>query len=182
MTIFVTKSDVAMFFILIVMLFTEVFIGRLLSYTLYLRNREWYDKIARHIKGIPNPSIFAFVWVIIYILLVISMFIYYRNEVFPNIQGYAIDTISILFILNIMVNKSYTYILFESKKTVLACLFILFIIVSGIVIIIIFGINNKWVEFGLFVPYVIWSIYALYLNISFIYYENKIDIVSTIPK
>lgn len=180
-SIFIDKADVSMFFILVVMMFTDIFVGRF-NYAYYNTdhyNREWYTRISRRIYGMPPTYIFPIVWTLIYIMLIISLFIYYRNQTFPNTVSYAIDTISILFVLNIMANKMYTYFFFKLKKTIIAMFDILFIILTGLVIVIIFAINSKWVEFGLFLPYIIWSTYALYLNIAWIYYERTTNVIVT---
>ena len=104
-------------------------------------------------------------------MLLIGMFLYYRNEVFPN-TGYAIDTISTLFVLNIMTNKFTPYIFFQLKQTTLSLLMILFVIGSGIAIAVIFAINDKWVEFTLFLFYITWCCFLLYINSAWLYVET----------
>lgn len=157
------------------MLFTEFFTGQP-QITLNNKNKDWYNTISKRITLMPPNWIFGVIWPIIYILIWISLFILYRNTDFTDpTRNYMIDVITILFILNIITNKMWTFVFFRLRRLIIALIMLIFIILSSITILIIFGINQKWLEFGLFIIYPIWCSFALYLNISFVIISNKIN-------
>ena len=178
-TVFNDRSDVGIFFALVLMTFTEIFVG-VINTNRFTRNKEWYNAISIQIKGMPPPFLFPVIWSCIYILIVASIYTFYRNALFPN-TGYLIDTVTILFVLNILSNKFWVYVFFDARKTLGALLLVVFIVCSNIVIVILFGINNLWVEFGTFLPYVLWCFYAMYINIMWLYIEMYTLPVSTSP-
>jgi len=159
------------------MLFTDFFAGTIQMYQYgYFIRYTGYNGIANKIKGMPPKWLFSIIWIIIYIFLLISLFVYYRNVVFPDNTGYAIDTITIIITSNILSSKIWSYYFFYNKNTIMSILLILLVIISSIIIIIIFGINSNWVSFGTFIPYILWSIYLLYINSSWIYYQREYGI------
>lgn len=171
MTIFHDKSDVAIFFILAVILFTPLFVGNIQTY-INKDNEEWYNKISKRIKLMPPSIVFPIMWTIIYILIFIAMFMFFRKQNFPTDQGYVIDTVSVLFIFNIMANKIWSYVFFHRKETLNALLLTLFIIITAVVINIMFALSGKWIEFSLFLCYILWCCFALYINSVWLYIEK----------
>jgi translocator protein len=170
--VFNTLSDVTTLFILTVIVFTQIFYGSF-QMDYYEKNSKWYDRIAKKIIGMPPSWVFPIAWTIIYCLIVISLFIFYRNVDFsPSSRNYLIDAVSFLFLFNIMINKMWTYVFFQMKKTMIALIMIIVMIITGLSIIVLFGLNGKWVEFGTFLPYVLWCFYACYLNSAWVYYEK----------
>ena len=179
--IFQDKGDVAIFFALVIFTFTEFIVGTV-NLNIYTRHREWFHAVGEQIKGMPHPFLMPIVWVATYILIVLSMFSFYRNVVFPDATGYMIDAVTILFIYNIMAVKFWPYVFFEARRTTGAMLLILFVVASGIAIDVIFAVNAKWPEFGVFLPYVLWCCYLVYLNGAWIYVEqHTLPIKSTEP-
>lgn len=170
--IFQDKGDVAIFFGLGLMMFTELFYG-VIQMNLYNNpeNREWYNTISRKIKGMPRRIVFPIVWTALYIGIWIAMFLYYRNEAFPN-AGYMIDTITLLFIANVLLIKTWAFIFFSLRRTTISLVMIVFIIVLSVIMTVLFGVHELW---GSFVPFLLlslWCCYALYLNAAWVYVEK----------
>lgn len=170
--IFNDKGDVAIFFGLGLMMFTELFYG-VIQMNLYNNpeNRDWYRSIAKKIKGMPPRILFPIVWTLLYIGIWIAMFLYYRDEAYPN-GGYMIDTITLLFLANVLLIKMWTFIFFSLKRTTVSLCMIVFIIVLSVIMTILFAVHELW---GSFVPFLLlslWCCYALYLNAAWVYIEK----------
>lgn len=178
--IFVENGIVAIFYVLPVMLFTSLFSG-VSDMSEYQRDRKWYDSIARHIRGMPAPIAFPIAWTLLYILTWIAMFLFYRNLSYATSPTYLVDAVTIIFVLNIMANKLWSYCFFVAKQTVVALLLCLWLIISGFVIVGLFGANARWAEFGLFIWYPLWCLYALYLNAAWIYVEQNVVTAEPAP-
>lgn len=170
--IFNDLAEVAIFFGLMLMTFTEVFFGRI-SMALYNNpsNRDWYDTISYKIRGMPPRFLFPIVWTLLYSGIVIGMFLYYRGETFPN-SGYMIDTITLLFLTNIMLLKIWPFVFFKLRKTIYSLAMIVFIVVLSLIMTVLFGVHEMWGSFVPFLVLTLWCCYALYLNATWVYIEK----------
>lgn len=170
--IFQDLAEVAIFFGLMLMTFTEIFFGKI-PMGLYgnQRNRDWYDTISYKIRGMPPRVVFPIVWTALYLGIVIGMFLYYRGETFPN-GGYMIDTITLLFLANIMLIKIWPFVFFALRMTVYSLAMIAFIIVLSLIMTVLFGVHEMWGSFVPFLLLTLWCCYALYLNAMWVYIEK----------
>lgn len=168
--VFEDKSDIPIFFSLVIMIFTSVFLGTIQSIN-YKNNREWYLSISKKIPGMAPSILFPVIWTILYILMSIGLFMFYRNIPFPN-TGYVIDTITFLTVFNLMANKMWTYVFFHLKRTILSLIMIIFIFITALIMDVLFGIYTQYISMGCFIPYIIWCLYAIYLNAMWIYVEK----------
>ncbi len=170
--IFPEKADVAIFFSLCLMMFTELFFGQI-TMNMYNNdsNREWYAAISSKIVGMPRRIVFPIVWTILYIGTLVGMFLYYRNETFPN-NGYMIDTITLIFGTNVILIKMWPFIFFKLRQTTLALISIIAIIICSFVMTVLFGVWGLWAPFVPFLLLTLWCCYALYLNATWIYVES----------
>jgi benzodiazapine receptor len=183
MGIFNDKADVAIFLLLPLMLFTELFSGTL-QVAQYRNNKDWYDNIANRIIGMPPSWLFPVAWSIIYILIWIALFLFYRDTDFAtgNFPQYAVDTITILVVLNLVVNKMWSFVFFIARRASIALAMTLLLIASNVAIVVIFAVNNRLPEWILWLPYTIWCFYALYLNAMWVYIENSNETARLIRK
>lgn len=170
--LFNDKGDVAIFFSLITMLFAEVFAGIVHS-SVDDKNSEWYDYVSKRIRFMPPRYVFPIAWTLIFTFISIGMFLFYRNETYPN-TGYVVDSVTILLVMNLMVTKLWTYVFFQLKKTAVALAMIAFIIVTGVTIVGILSARSLdpapahgiWPEPVIFACYMLWCAYAFYINYS----------------
>ena len=154
-------TEVAIFFGLTLLVFGDYFMGNSQS-TMRKYYKSWFKEY-RELMWLPPRQLFPIVWIIMYILIEISLYIFYKN-VFTGEPAYVVPAITLLFIFNILANKQWSPVFIEMRMTGFALLLILVIIGTGIAMLIIFGLNSKWIEFYTFMPYIIWSTFALYLN------------------
>lgn len=172
-TVFASEADVAVFFVLGVILFADVFAGVDQS-NQYAKNRYWYEAISRRIRGMPPPWLFGVAWYILYALLWASFFVFYRNTNFATVPDYLTTWVTLLFVFNMMANKSWSVVFFQRRQTLFALLLIVFIILTAVAILGLLGVNSLWVSFGLFVCYPLWCCYALYLNAMWYHVETAV--------
>lgn len=171
--VFIDKADVSIFYGLALVLFTDIFLGSI-AMGLYSNpeNAQWYKSVSSKIKGMPPKILFPIVWITLYIGIFIGMFLYYRNETFPN-SGYMIDTITLIFVPNIMLIKTWGFMFFALRKTTIALVTTILILILSTIMTVLFGVWELW---GPFVPFLLlslWSCYALYLVAMWVHVEKN---------
>ncbi len=120
-------------------------------------NKKWYDQLKKSYYT-PPSIIFSIVWPILYILMTISFYIIYKDD---KCQPYCSPLT--YFLLQLILNLSWTTVFFKYKKIKIA--FITIIIIIGLTFKTIkdFYKINKIAGY-LLIPYIIWLTFALYLN------------------
>ena len=111
-------------------------------------NNNWYNCIKSNIT--PPNYIFPVVWTILYILLI---------KVFKDILDSKNKLLITLFVINLLLNISWTYFYFGQKDIKNAFIIILLILITSMIILY-KNKNNKL----LYLPYVLWIGFATYLN------------------
>jgi benzodiazapine receptor len=111
-------------------------------------NNSWYNCIKSNIT--PPNYIFPIVWTILYILLI---------KVFKDILDSKNKLLIILFVINLLLNISWTYFYFGQKDIMNAFIIILLILATSMIILY-KNKNNKL----LYLPYIVWIGFATYLN------------------
>jgi len=122
-----------------------------------MENRDWYNNINKSPLTPPN-WVFGTVWPILYVLLGISFLKISNNE---NCKGLCLPLV--FFLIQMVLNVSWTTVFFRYKKTKIALIMILVII----------GLTYKTYEemklidttaSNLLIPYLVWLSFATYLN------------------
>ena len=126
---------------------------------------EWYETLQRP-KFTPPDWVFGPVWTIIYIMIAISLFLFLRK--YKSENGYGIY---VLIVLHLISNISWTSIFFGLKSPGLALIDILFLDISLLLMVLFFW-RTYDISSILLWPYLIWALFATYLNASF-YVLNK---------
>ena len=126
---------------------------------------EWYETLQRP-KFTPPDWVFGPVWTIIYIMIAISLFLFLRK--YKSENGYGIY---VLIVLHLVSNISWTSIFFGLKSPGLALIDILFLDISLLLMVLFFW-RTYDISSILLWPYLIWALFATYLNASF-YVLNK---------
>lgn len=121
-------------------------------------NNEWYNKLNKSILTPPN-YIFKIVWPILYLSILISFLLYiFNNGININKTGF------IFFIIQLILNLLWPIIFFYFKNPNIALIIIILMILSLILTIKNFYKVNKLSSF-LLIPYLIWLLFAFYLNV-----------------
>lgn len=103
----------------------------------------------------PPSYLFPIVWSILYILMGIAYYIYRKNN-------YNISTIK-LYYIQLILNYLWSIIFFVFKLKTLALLWIIILAITIIYLMIKLFTEEK-TSFYLFIPYILWVLFATYLN------------------
>lgn len=106
----------------------------------------------------PPGIIFPIVWTILYILIGLSFYLYKKNSKKNK-------TIEIIYYIQLLLNFTWTIIFFTLKLRFLAIIWILALTISIYTLISLFKQIYKPSAY-LLIPYLIWCIFATYLNIG----------------
>ena len=120
----------------------------------------WYETLQRP-RLTPPDWVFGPVWTVLYVMIAVSIFLFIRK--YKGENGYGIY---VLIVLHLIFNLSWTGIFFGLKAPGLALIDIILLDIS-----LVFMIRYFWqgdvVSSILLWPYLIWVLFATYLNASF---------------
>lgn len=125
----------------------------------------WYATLKRPPFTPPN-WVFGPVWAILYLMIAVSLFLFYRNEKEP-----VPIRINALIGTHIASNLTWTS-LFFGRQNPAAALVDIFILVVTLVAMIAYFRRKHPVSAVLLIPYLVWVTFATYLNTG-IYLLNK---------
>ena len=126
--------------------------------------RQWYQNLPRS-KLSPPSWVFGVVWPVLYLMMGISLFLVWENP-----KCYAFCPPLVYFLLQLALNLTWTTLFFKYRLIgwSLASLFLI-IVLTAITIAKFYPISR--LAAGLLVPYLLWLIFASYLN-SYIVYNS----------
>ncbi len=135
-----------------------------LSGFISMGSMDTYENLQR--PALSPPSwVFPVVWTILFILMGIASYIVYMSN--SDIKEKALK----VYAIQLAVNFIWPLIFFNGQKYFLAFVWLLFLIVLIVETILLFKEVNKKAAI-LLIPYLLWTIFAGYLNIS-IYLLNR---------
>lgn len=122
---------------------------------------SWYKKLKKP-PLTPPGWLFAIVWPILYGLITAAIWVYWRRGSSQSLYNLTLS----LYITQLLLNGLWILLFFVLHQIGLAAIDIYIILAVSIAKLALFGIQQAWTSFGLFSPYVIWLVYALYLNVG----------------
>ena len=108
------------------------------------------------------PIVFNIVWPILYLLLLIAMILFYTT---PPTNKTIFILWNCFFWIGILFNFLWTFSYFQQKNINAAYILFIFLILFAISTEILFANSDqkyKWICFVLFLPYLLWLIFAFY--------------------
>lgn len=108
----------------------------------------------------PPSYLFPIVWSILYLLIGISYYIYRKNN---NDNSLTIK----LYYIQLILNYLWSIIFFTLKLRTLAVIWIIVLAITIIYLMIRFYKEER-TSFYLFIPYILWVLFATYLNIGIV--------------
>lgn len=108
----------------------------------------------------PPSYLFPIVWSILYLLIGISYYIYRKNN---NDNPLTIK----LYYIQLILNYLWSIIFFTLKLRTLAVIWIIVLAITIIYLMIRFYKEER-TSFYLFIPYILWVLFATYLNIGIV--------------
>ena len=146
------KNKFLSLILFLIITFSASFIGGLVSISF---KEPWYSGL---IKSSYNPTdwIFAPVWTTLYLMMTMAIWFFWHNK------KRDINTVYIYFI-HIVFNTTWSIVFFGLHQIFLA--FIVLIILIFLIIILIIRFRRvTFVSYYLMIPYLLWCLYALFLN------------------
>ena len=150
------KNKLLTFILFLIFTFSASFIGGIVS--IYYKD-PWYSLLTKPSFN-PPDWIFAPVWTTLYLMMTFSIWIFWHSK------RKEIQTVYIYFI-HIVVNTTWTIVFFLLHNLVLAAVILALLIIMIIVMICRFKSVNL-ISVYLMIPYLLWCLYALILNVSLI--------------
>ena len=148
------KNKFISFVLFFIITYSASFIGGLASINL---KEPWYSQL---VKSNFNPPdwVFAPVWTTLYLMMTLAIWFFWHSK------NKDINTIYIYFI-HIIFNTTWSVIFFGFHNIFLALINLIILICLIIILIFRFKRVNK-VSSYLMIPYLLWSCYALFLNLN----------------
>jgi benzodiazapine receptor len=150
------KNKLLTFILFLIVTFSASFIGGIVS--IYYKD-PWYSLLTKPSFN-PPDWIFAPVWTTLYLMMTFSIWIFWHSK------RKEIQTVYIYFI-HIVVNTTWTIVFFLLHNLVLAAVLLALLIIMIIVMICRFKSVNL-ISVYLMIPYLLWCLYALILNLTLI--------------
>tara|TARA_Y100001970_G_C13904474_1_gene685356 strand:- start:343 stop:810 length:468 start_codon:yes stop_codon:yes gene_type:complete len=148
------KNKFLSFVLFFIVTFSASFIGGLVTFSF---KEPWYSEL---IKSNYNPPdwIFAPVWTTLYLMMTFAIWFFWHSK------NRDINTIYIYFI-HIVFNTTWSVVFFGFHNIFLALINLIILIFLIVALVVRFSRVNK-VSSYLMIPYLLWSSFALFLNIN----------------
>lgn len=129
-----------------------------------LYDKYWYENLNKSVLTPPN-YVFSIIWPFLYTLLAISFIFIYTNK-----KCKGICRPLKFFIIQMILNLSWTTIFFKFKYTQLSFILILTILYITYFTYKLMKRMSKYAAY-LLIPYMVWLIFAAYLNLIIILFN-----------
>ena len=148
------KNKFISFILFFIITYSASFIGGMATISF---KEPWYSEL---IKSNYNPPdwIFAPVWTTLYLMMTLAIWFFWHSK------KRDLNTIYIYFI-HIVFNTTWSIVFFGLHQ-ILFALIVLLILIFLIVILIIRFKRVNLVSYYLMIPYLLWTLYALFLNFN----------------
>ena len=148
------KNKFISFILFFIITYSASFIGGMATISF---KEPWYSEL---IKSNYNPPdwIFAPVWTTLYLMMTLAIWFFWHSK------NRHMNTIYIYFI-HIVFNTTWSIVFFGLHQ-ILFALIVLLILIFLIVILIIRFKRVNLVSYYLMIPYLLWTLYALFLNFN----------------
>ncbi|MBQ2983491.1 MAG: tryptophan-rich sensory protein [Candidatus Gastranaerophilales bacterium] len=124
-------------------------------------NSIWYQSLLKPPFS-PPETFFAPVWSVLYFLIFLALIFYILSDKDDKKRGY------IYFVVQLCLNLLWAPVFFGSKKISLAFIVLLFLTRYIYLTLKEFKKASN-VAFWLLIPYFLWVLFALYLNLGYLY-------------
>ena len=148
------KNKFLSFVLFFIITYSASFIGGFVTVSL---KEPWYSQL---IKSNFNPPdwIFAPVWTTLYLMMTLAIWFFWHSN------KRDMNTVYIYFI-HIVFNTTWSIVFFGLHQILLALIVLLILIFLIIILIMRFKCVN-FVSYYLMIPYLLWTLYALFLNFN----------------
>ena len=150
------KNKIVTFILFLIITFSASLIGGLATFTF---KEPWYSLLNKPVFN-PPDWVFGPVWTILYLLMTISIWMYWHSK------NKEMNTVYIYFI-HLVFNATWSIVFFALHNMILALL-VLVTLIGLIINLIIRYRRVTMMSSYLMIPYLLWCCFALILNTSLI--------------
>lgn len=121
---------------------------------------KFYNEVRRPIFS-PPAAVFPIVWTVLYVLMGISLYLIWnhRDEYTPKGTAYT------FFAIQLFLNFIWSPVFFVAREFMAAFIILIFLLIAAIAMAVSFYRVDKHAGI-LQIPYIIWLIFAAYLNLG----------------
>lgn len=131
------------------------------------RQARFFYALRASLGSLNSGAIFGIVWFIMYGLIAVSLFVFWRDPVAQADSRYT--TTLILYLVNLFVNKVWSPIFFGLQQPGWAMVDLVLVLGTAVAIQVLVGlVVGAGVAFWLFIWYVVWLLVATFLNVRFL--------------
>ena len=148
------KNKFISFILFFIITYSASFVGGLVTINF---KEPWYSELVRS-NFTPPDWVFAPVWTTLYLMMTLAIWFFWhsKNRNFKTVY---------IYLIHIFFNTTWSVVFFGFHNISLALINLIILIFLIIVLILRFkSVNN--VSSYLMIPYLLWTSYALFLNIS----------------
>ena len=148
------KNKFISFILFFIITYSASFIGGMATISF---KEPWYSQL---VKSNYNPPdwVFAPVWTTLYLMMTLAIWLFWHTK------NRDMNTVYIYFI-HIVFNTTWSIIFFGLHQILLALIVLIVLIILIIILILRFKRVNL-VSYYLMIPYLLWTLYALFLNFN----------------
>ena len=151
---YVLKNKFISFVLFFFITFSASFVGRLVTIS---SKEPWYSQLTKSNYN-PPDWIFAPVWITLYLMMTIAIWLFWHSK------NRDLNTIYIYFI-HIVFNTTWSIVFFGLHQ-IFAALVVLLVLIFLIITLILKFKRVNLISYYLMFPYLLWTVYALFLNIN----------------
>jgi len=148
------KNKFISFILFFIITYSASFIGGMATISF---KEPWYSQL---VKSNYNPPdwVFAPVWTTLYLMMTLAIWLFWHTK------NRDMNTVYIYFI-HIVFNTTWSIVFFGLHQILLALIVLIVLIILIIILILRFKRVNL-VSYYLMIPYLLWTLYALFLNFN----------------
>jgi len=151
---YMLKNKFLSFVLFFFITFSASFVGRLITIS---SKEPWYSQLTKSNYN-PPDWIFAPIWLTLYLMMTIAIWLFWHSK------KRDMNTIYIYFI-HIVFNTTWSIVFFGLHQIFLALVALIVLIFLIIILIQRFKRVNL-LSYYLMIPYLLWTVYALFLNFN----------------
>lgn len=129
-----------------------------------------YRQNRKNVPCSPPASIFGPVWAILFGLVSASGFLYFGPQSPYQTSDFFIAA-TVVYIVNVILTKIWYPAFFSQSKRVALIIAIFIVATNGSFLGLVIA-SDAWLVAGLYIPYVLWTMFAVVLNINWVLYGN----------
>lgn len=158
-----TQID-AGFFLFVTFIVGEFFLGYGVMAMFDDAYHQWHKHYHKLI-WMPGMRLVPVLWAALAISVEASIYTFLKHlyPVFP-VDTYVVPTVAVLFIIHLWLHRLWTHQLVIVRNPTVAMVIAFLMVGCGIGILVVFGLQQKYVELGCYVAYVVWSVWAFWLS------------------